>query len=89
MSELGKDWLQHPVYKDYYFSKSGEAASLKKGKFRRLRGTVCGQQGYKAVCVYGKKKVYIHRVVCELFKDRKSTRLNSSHIPLSRMPSSA
>ena len=24
-----------------------------------------------------------------LFKDRKSTRLNSSHIPLSRMPSSA
>ena len=36
-------------------------------------------------------------VVCEpvqaffdiLMKDRKSTRLNSSHIPLSRMPSSA
>ena len=25
----------------------------------------------------------------ELFLDRKSTRLNSSHIPLSRMPSSA
>ena len=25
----------------------------------------------------------------ELYKDRKSTRLNSSHIPLSRMPSSA
>ena len=25
----------------------------------------------------------------EMFKDRKSTRLNSSHIPLSRMPSSA
>ena len=25
----------------------------------------------------------------ETFKDRKSTRLNSSHIPLSRMPSSA
>ena len=25
----------------------------------------------------------------ELVKDRKSTRLNSSHIPLSRMPSSA
>ena len=25
----------------------------------------------------------------KLFKDRKSTRLNSSHIPLSRMPSSA
>ena len=26
---------------------------------------------------------------CELIGDRKSTRLNSSHIPLSRMPSSA
>ena len=26
---------------------------------------------------------------CYLFLDRKSTRLNSSHIPLSRMPSSA
>ena len=25
----------------------------------------------------------------KLFEDRKSTRLNSSHIPLSRMPSSA
>ena len=27
--------------------------------------------------------------VVELWRDRKSTRLNSSHIPLSRMPSSA
>ena len=27
--------------------------------------------------------------ICEKFEDRKSTRLNSSHIPLSRMPSSA
>ena len=26
---------------------------------------------------------------CNIFSDRKSTRLNSSHIPLSRMPSSA
>ena len=30
----------------------------------------------------------IHYVI-SLYKDRKSTRLNSSHIPLSRMPSSA
>ena len=28
-------------------------------------------------------------VLPELWQDRKSTRLNSSHIPLSRMPSSA
>ena len=32
----------------------------------------------------------IDRKIYDLFKeDRKSTRLNSSHIPLSRMPSSA
>ena len=30
-----------------------------------------------------------HRFCLKLLKDRKSTRLNSSHIPLSRMPSSA
>ena len=29
------------------------------------------------------------RVGYVIYKDRKSTRLNSSHIPLSRMPSSA
>ena len=27
--------------------------------------------------------------IISMFEDRKSTRLNSSHIPLSRMPSSA
>ena len=31
----------------------------------------------------------INNVVVNLTGDRKSTRLNSSHIPLSRMPSSA
>mgnify|MGYP003344524806 CR=1 FL=1 len=31
---------------------------------------------------------FVH-LLLGLFKDRKSTRLNSSHIPLSRMPSSA
>ena len=31
----------------------------------------------------------IDRSMYERFQDRKSTRLNSSHIPLSRMPSSA
>ena len=34
-------------------------------------------------------KVTRDRIMIELHKDRKSTRLNSSHIPLSRMPSSA
>ena len=33
--------------------------------------------------------LHIKRATDDLFLDRKSTRLNSSHIPLSRMPSSA
>ena len=36
--------------------------------------------------------VFVRRredVPCRAWRDRKSTRLNSSHIPLSRMPSSA
>ena len=64
---LSSEWIQHPNYKDYYFSRCGKAASLKKGKFRVLKGTTCGQYGYKAICVVGKKKIYIHRTVCELF----------------------
>src|ERR1051326_7546162 len=32
---------------------------------------------------------HVHACLIENFADRKSTRLNSSHIPLSRMPSSA
>ena len=32
---------------------------------------------------------YLHEEVTAAYADRKSTRLNSSHIPLSRMPSSA
>ena len=42
------------------------------------------------------RKRYLKEIVCQSRKwlvmagiDRKSTRLNSSHIPLSRMPSSA
>lgn len=64
---LSSDWIQHPIYKDYYFSKNGNAASLKKGKFKILKGTACGKYKYKAICVKGKKKIYIHRTVCELF----------------------
>ena len=47
-------------------------------------------QGRRQVVVAGKRirtiDVHAHCVIPE---DRKSTRLNSSHIPLSRMPSSA
>jgi hypothetical protein len=64
---LSSDWKQHPIYKDYYFSRFGIVASMKKGRFLVLKGTVCGQLGYQAICVYGKKKIYVHRAVCELF----------------------
>ena len=35
------------------------------------------------------RQPYLRPIFTNLFIDRKSTRLNSSHIPLSRMPSSA
>jgi len=60
-------FLPHPKYPDYWFSNMGRAVSTKGKTPRPLKGTVCGQLGYKAICVYGQKKVYIHRVVCELF----------------------
>ena len=34
-------------------------------------------------------KIHKREFICVIGPDRKSTRLNSSHIPLSRMPSSA
>ena len=39
-------------------------------------------------CVWARNSMSNYLYLCEL-GDRKSTRLNSSHIPLSRMPSSA
>ena len=39
--------------------------------------------------VHGYREATVDTVVTPLGPDRKSTRLNSSHIPLSRMPSSA
>ena len=48
---------------------------------------------YTKGCAHTKKITYIQYKYGEnsivYLKDRKSTRLNSSHIPLSRMPSSA
>ena len=56
-----------------------------------------GRSSYKTkedAVKYAKEKVKTHRdnlegIEIHAHKDRKSTRLNSSHIPLSRMPSSA
>ena len=44
------------------------------------------------MCSYNGERTFFHEWIgkkTESNKDRKSTRLNSSHIPLSRMPSSA
>ena len=52
-----------------------------------LRFAACGRDDFAPRATYGD---YLATVLAEArTSDRKSTRLNSSHIPLSRMPSSA
>jgi hypothetical protein len=80
ISVLDSNWKQHPIYKDYYFSKNGEVMSLKNGKFRFLKGTLCGQSGYKAIAVKGSKKIYIHRTVCELFNEPQPKNYQCRHL---------
>ncbi len=55
-SILSENWIQHPIYQDYYFSDDGRAMSNKKGKYKELKGTKCGQQAYRAIAVDGAKK---------------------------------
>lgn len=64
---LTPEWVEHPKYKDYYFSRCGKVASTKKGKFVVLRGGVAGKYEYKNVWVGNKTRIYIHRAVCEIF----------------------
>lgn len=69
MSDLILDgnWIQHPVYKNYFFCIDGRVLSKAKKTPRQIYGTTCGQQKYRAIPVDGSKKIYIHRTVCELF----------------------
>ena len=53
-----------------------------------LSGIVTGIVGFQTGGNYGPGLTTYHASVLQS-SDRKSTRLNSSHIPLSRMPSSA
>ena len=55
-------------------------------RHRRVRKKVHGTAARPRLAVYRSTKHLTLQVIDE---DRKSTRLNSSHIPLSRMPSSA
>ena len=64
---LDGNWKQHPIYKNYFFCEDGRVLSKAKKTPRQIYGTDCGQQKYKAIPVDGSKKIYIHRVVCELF----------------------
>ena len=61
------------------FSKDGQARDLLVAPLRELRA----MRGKEIACVFQDPMSSLNPV------DRKSTRLNSSHIPLSRMPSSA
>ena len=60
---------------------------------RRTRAYLSYRMGGRAFCFLTKYKITKSKVGVGKeklkFGDRKSTRLNSSHIPLSRMPSSA
>ena len=46
-------------------------------------------QGRMAEAGISNLSAYVRKMALNGYVDRKSTRLNSSHIPLSRMPSSA
>ena len=61
---------------------------------QKLLKTILISSGYKTITADdGEEALLYYRKNTEidiiLLEDRKSTRLNSSHIPLSRMPSSA
>lgn len=70
ISILDGNWKQHPIYTKYYFCEDGRVVSCAKKTPKQVYGTGCGQAKYKAIVVSGIKKLYIHRVVCELFNGR-------------------
>ena len=67
ISILDGNWKQHPIYTKFYFCDDGRVISYVKKTPKQVYGTDCGQSKYKAICVQGSKKVYLHRTVCELF----------------------
>ena len=81
---LGLAHRQELVYQpwDRWQRKTGEIANMEMGEIRRSN-----VKGGSRVTFASKDSLH-HRRLREAL-DRKSTRLNSSHIPLSRMPSSA
>ena len=57
--------------------------------WREIMSACLALESPQRVAVLGPQGTFCEQAALEFFGDRKSTRLNSSHIPLSRMPSSA
>ena len=66
-------------------NQSGAALALLKGLEDDLTSKIAGSGGNKRISIEGN----VFREVVGGKEDRKSTRLNSSHTDISRMPSSA
>lgn len=64
---ISEHFKEHPMHQDYWFSNFGRVVSTKNNGLKILSGTIVGQSKYIGVAVQGKKKIYVHRVVCELF----------------------
>ena len=70
----------------YVFVTGGVVSSLGKGTTAASLGRLLKARGYKVAM---QKCDTYYNFNPALLSDRKSTRLNSSHVALSRMPSSA
>ena len=79
-----------PVYKRMWFFKGEKPKSLFWWSNKKLQVFAALEEGKKLYYEFHvAQNSLIFKAFLSNFIDRKSTRLNSSHIPLSRMPSSA
>jgi len=77
---LDDSWKQHPTYKNYFFCSDGRVASNSKNKLKLIKGTLVGQNKYRAIPVLGSKKIYVHRTICELFNGKPSGKNVCRHL---------
>ena len=63
-----EEWKKHPDYPLYEFSNLGRARrKLLNGEYKILDGSRSSKQPYIQICVARNKRVYLHRMVCQLF----------------------
>ena len=79
-------WPRSRAKKPKQFLQLGGEKSLIQQAYERLEATVPPERMWVITAEAYRQETKTH---LPLLPDRKSTRLNSSHIPLSRMPSSA